>query len=109
MRERLPNRRPSMTIDFDAGVPGYPLHHFTATMGYHADGRLGEVFLHASKTGSDRDIAVSEAAILLSFALQHGVPPEAMRDAMPRTKDGSPEGPVGALLDRILSAKKKAA
>jgi hypothetical protein len=40
MRERLPNRRSAITFNLDVGGM-----HYICTLGYYADGRLGEVFL----------------------------------------------------------------
>ena len=100
-REVLPNRRRSETFEFEAGVPGYPSQHYVATLGFYPDGRLAEIFLHPCKTGSDKDIAVQESAIAVSFALQHGCAVEMIRAAMPRTTDGRPEGPIGTLLDKL--------
>ena len=104
-RNRLQNRRRSETFEFEAGVPGYPLQHYVATLGFYPDGRLGEIFLHPSKTGSDKDLSMQEAAIAASFALQHGCSLETMRAAFPRTATGEPEGPLGTLLDLLASQK----
>ena len=106
-REQLPNRRRSETFEFEAGVPGCSNAHFVATVGFYNDGRVGEAFLHATKTGSDRDISVSESAILLSFLFQRGEKIENVRSAMPRTADGRPEGPIGKLLDLLAATMKK--
>lgn len=95
-RDLLPYRRRGETFDF--------LHdgrRFTATVGFYDDGRPGEVFLSASKLTSDSDIMVRDAAILLSFALQHGVPIGSLRAAMLRGDDGRPHGVMGTLLDRL--------
>lgn len=103
-RELLPNRRRSATFEFQAGVPGYATAHFVATIGFYNDGRPGEIFIHPSKTGSDRDISVQESAIAISFALQYGANIDAIRAAMPRTSSGQPEGPAGTLLDILAKA-----
>ena len=95
-RDVLPQRRGGETVQF--------CHwnmDFCATTGHYADGRIGEVFMSAGKLTSEADIAVKEAAIALSFAWQHGAKPEDMRAAMPRTSDGTPEGPIGKLLDLL--------
>ncbi len=66
-RERLPNRRPSETVDlWFNGVR----HHLT--IGYRLDGRPGEAFLHGAKVGSDSDGLHSDIGVLLSRALEHG-------------------------------------
>jgi len=108
-RETLPNRRVSDTFEFQAGVPGHPLQRYIATIGYYPDGRIGEIFCHPTKTGSDRDISVQEACIAVSFALQHGCTVEAVRSGMPRTMDGEPEGVVGKILDLLAEERKDCA
>lgn len=98
-RELLPARRQSETLNFRAGGVV-----FTATMGYYEDGRLGEVFLNAGKIASETDVAARDSAVVLSIALQHGVSVEAVRAALTRRADGTPEGPMGILLD-VLAAR----
>jgi hypothetical protein len=44
-RERLPNRRASETFDVEASDL-----YYTATVGRHADGRIGELFLAANRS-----------------------------------------------------------
>lgn len=83
-----------------------PQARFVATVGFYNDGRPGEIFIHPSKTGSDRDISVQESAIAVSFAFQFGVGIGDIRSAMPRTSDGRPEGPVGTLLDLLAQSLK---
>lgn len=101
MRELLPQRRPAATITFRHGYFDY-----TATVGYYPDGRIGEVFLSAAKSGTALDIATRDSAILLSFALQHGATVEQIRTAMTRDAQGRPEGAIGMLLDRIADEAK---
>lgn len=96
IRRRLPNRRASELIDYD--VSG---RRHTASLGFYADGMLGEAFLYCSKSGSDASIAMLEAGIALSFALQHGADIDELRKAMPRTSEGAPEGAIGHLLDLL--------
>ena len=76
-RERLPNRRRSenFTFEFD-GL------RFTATVSRFPDGRVGELFLNNHKAGNQVDTNARDAAILLSFALQHGADVEAIRKAV---------------------------
>ena len=96
MRKRLANRRGGLNVDFTCGST-----RFTALLGYDERNTLREVFLRAGKVGSDVNISMLEAAIAVSFALQWGCPADAMRSAMPRRTDGSPEGPIGTLLNLI--------
>jgi hypothetical protein len=94
MRTRLPNRRPSVTFDFEIGGLRY-----TATISHYADGRLGEVFLANHKANSAADVAARDAAIVCSIALQYGANSEVIRRALTRNADGSASGPLAKALD----------
>ena len=48
---------------------------FTITVGLFPSDTPGEVFIDGCKTGNDIDSIARDAAVLLSLALQHGVPP----------------------------------
>ena len=105
MRERLPNRRPSRTFTFI--FKGF---EYTVTLGYYRNPvRLGEVFIRSGKSGADLEIGMLEAAIAVSFALQHGATVEGMRTAMPRRDSGVAEGPIGTLLDLLVKEDLKEA
>ena len=105
MRQRLPNRRPSRTFTFI--FKGF---EYTATMGYYRNPiRLGEVFIRSGKSGTDVEIGMLEAAVAVSFALQHGATVEAMKAAMPRKTNGVCEGPIGTLLELLASEDLKEA
>lgn len=98
-RERLPMRRAAERFDFNhAGK------HYHATVGLYPDNRIGEVFLTGAKSGADLQIVAIEAAVALSFALQHGADLDAIQKAMPRTEDGKPEGLIGSLVDALRAA-----
>ena len=96
-RRRLPNRRFAETHDL--AIDGQA---FTASIGYFADGEIGEVFIRGAKTGSAMDAVLADAGILASLALQHGTPPEALARSMSRLKDNprtlatAPASPVAA-------------
>jgi hypothetical protein len=100
-REVLPQRRRSETFGFEHVHQDGSKTPFTATVGYYEDGRPGEIFLSARKVTSAVDIMVRDSAILLSFALQYGVPARKLREAMLRGEDGRPHGVMGTLLDRL--------
>jgi hypothetical protein len=97
-RKRLPNRRGSLTFDFE--LQGLK---FTATASKFADGALGEVFLTNHKAGSTAGIMASDAAIAASLALQFGCPLETLRRALSRNARGAASSPLGAALD-VLAA-----
>jgi ribonucleoside-diphosphate reductase alpha chain len=96
MRQRLPNRRHALTFDFEhAGLK------YTATVGRFPDGRVAEVFIRNHKTNSGADVNARDAAIILSFALQHGADISAIGRALSRDPRGHPSGVMGAVLDII--------
>jgi hypothetical protein len=95
-RERLPNRRYSESFEFE--LNGL---HFTATVSRYADGRLGELFLSNHKQGNQSDTNARDAAILLSFALQHGADIGVIRGALCRDGAGNPLSPIGKALDLL--------
>jgi hypothetical protein len=79
-RRRLNNRRPNISIAFEAdGL------HYVATFGFHASGVPAEVFLNGQKVGSAADTNARDAAIAASFALQHGADVNALRAALSRS------------------------
>lgn len=96
IRERLPNRRPSITFDFEHNGLRY-----RATASYFADGRPAEVFVNNHKYASEVDMFVRDAAILTSLALQYGAPIEVLRDAVERNGAGQPTSPISMALDMI--------
>src|SRR3954471_5483281 len=95
-RERLPNRRLSLTFEIEVDSLQY-----TVTMGRYADGRVGELFITNHKNGSSADTNARDAAIACSFALQLGGDVETIRRALCRDAHGRPSGPLGAALDRL--------
>lgn len=96
-RRALPQRRPSETFTIKHG------HHvaFTVTVGYYADGEIGEVFVSGHKTGSDLEAVARDGAVLLSIALQHGVPLAILKHAITREQSGAPSTVIGQVIDRL--------
>lgn len=103
-RQVLPRRRKAESFDFVHQTPQGGGVNLKVTLGFYDDGRIGEVFISGTKVGTGLDTAYREAAILLSFALQYGAPPERIREAMIRDAAGIAEGVIGSLLDAILKA-----
>ena len=118
IRKRLPNRRPSHTetlrVDGQAS---------TATVGFDECGRPRELFLMAGKEGSMLNTLLADAAVVISVALQHGVPAAALAKSVgrlpdnpitPANLDGSrpgrvPASLIGAALDLVSSFEGKSA
>ena len=74
-RRRLPDERQSITHKFDiAGHEGY------LTVGLFEDGTPGEIFLTMAKEGSTISGFADAFAQAISYALQYGVPVQALVD-----------------------------
>jgi hypothetical protein len=100
-RERLPNRRASMTFNLECNGLCY-----TVTISRFADGRLAEIFLTNHKAGSQADANARDSAVVCSLALQHGVPLEVIRKALLRDSEGQASTPLGAAIDAIAAWEK---
>lgn len=101
MTERipLPNKRRHEVLEFDHdGV------RYTAGVGRFVNGALAEIFLNGGKPGSAAESNARDAAIILSIALQEGASLQRIVAAMTRLPDGRAAGPMGHLLDLLLSA-----
>jgi hypothetical protein len=86
-RERLPDRRGSLSFNFQHDGRTY---HATATR--YVDGRLGEIFLDVGKAGSTVQVHAEATAVLASLALQNGVPVQTIIHAVSG-------GPLAAALE----------
>jgi hypothetical protein len=96
-RRRLQQRRRAETFDLL-----FRNQLVTVTVGFHADGTLGEIFISTGKT----DIAsvARDAAIALSLLLQHGVSIESLAHAITRGPRGEPASLLGAVVDAIATS-----
>ncbi len=118
-RQRLPNRRPSHTetLQVDGQV-------FTATVGFDPENdQPRELFLMAGKEGSLLNALLADAAVVISVALQHGVPGEALARSVGRLPAGPvtpaeldhaperkvPASPIGAALDLVVCFERERA
>jgi hypothetical protein len=97
-RERLPNRRASVTFNFECNQLAY-----RATISRYPNGDLAEIFLSNAKAGSDSDSAAKDSAVICSLALQHGVPIPTIRKALLRDPRGKASSPLGAALDLVAT------
>ena len=101
-RNRLPDRRGGETRDL-----AYRGQAAQLTVGRYDDGRAAEVFVSfvGQFSTSDAAAAARDAAVLVSIALQHGVPVEVMRAAVTRLDGGEPASITGWLLDALCEEK----
>ncbi len=97
-RQRLPNLRPSHTEALE--VAG---QSFTATVGFDPEsGQPRELFLTAGKEDSLLDAMLADAAVVISVALQSGIPAASLAKSVGRLP-ASPVAPVD--LDRAPGQK----
>jgi hypothetical protein len=96
-RERLPNRRPNVTVT--AAWPlddGVPLH---ITLGFDHAGEPKEIFARARKPETHVDCIADDGAVLVSMLLQHGATLAEIAHSLGRSRDGRPTSVVGAIVD----------
>jgi len=101
MRRDLPQRRRSETFEIAFG--GFANKHFV-TLGYYEDGSIGEVFIAFQKSGMQTEAIARDGAILLSLALQYGVPLHSIKSAITRDLKGEPMSIVGAVVDKLSAS-----
>ena len=103
LRLDLPNRRGGDNFEFL-----HKGHRYYASTRYASTTTLvpSEVFLNSAKIDSDHDMAARDAAIMVSVALQYGVPLAELAHALGRDPDGAASSPIGKLLDILLGKEK---
>lgn len=102
-RIRLPNRRPNVTRE-----TAWQGHGITVTLGLDpATGAAMEVFANA-ETGGTLQASLSDACVLISIALQHGIGPDELGKSLLRVPafiDGeettAPASPVGVIVEAL--------
>jgi len=104
MRRVLPQRRPAETFDL-----WFWNQSFSVTIGFYPSGEVGEVFIDGGKTGQDVQSTARDAAVVLSLALQHGTPIEAIQHAVTRSDSGEAASILGATVDRLATVSVGAA
>jgi len=102
-RRRLPNRRPVEIIDTE-----FRRRRYAVLIGRFEDGTVAECFCEPAKVGNDGAEDSRDCGILVSLALQHGVPIETMQSAVSRIEQGRPASLTGHLVD-LLAAENAAA
>lgn len=97
-REPLPLRRRSETFELPFG--GLRESH-VITIGFYDDGRIGEVFINGGKSGEMVEAIARDSAVILSMALQNGVPLADIARAITRDGQGMPQSVVGVVIDLV--------
>jgi len=102
-RLEMPGRRTGDNFDFL-----HKGHRYLASVRYQTETTVvpSEVFLNSSKIDSDHDLVARDAAVVISVALQYGVPLTDLAHALGRDPDGTASSPIGKLLDILLGKDK---
>lgn len=74
---------------------------YAVSIGTFDDGSMAEVFANSRTIGTEMDALVRDAAVIISIALQFGVPLATFASALTRNEQGEPSSFVGALIDQI--------
>lgn len=109
VRERLPERRPSEVFKMEWQPSGTAdARDVFVRYSWQKDGRIAEVFLGGGeKDGTDLRALMNDTAILISVALQYGIPLDALGKSLARTQDNfeGPERPaslIGQVIERLI-------
>jgi hypothetical protein len=100
-RRVLPARRQAETFDISFGGVN---RRYAVTVGLYKDGDIGEVFISGGKSGEQVEAIARDGAVVLSLALQYGVPLDSIASAITRDERGAPSSIVGAVIDRLMGA-----
>ena len=98
-RRALPMRRRCETFEMEFG--GLTKGH-TVTVGFYRDGSVGEVFISGGKSGEQVEAIARDGAVLLSMALQFGVPLDTIKHSLTRDSFDQPLSIIGVVVDRLL-------
>lgn len=98
-RRALPMRRYCETFELPFG--GLTKGH-VVTVGYYRDGAIGEVFISGGKSGEAVEAIARDGAVLISMALQYGVPLDTIKHALTRDSQDQPQSIIGAVVDRLM-------
>lgn len=97
-RRRLPSRRATESFELWYGGRRAP---FTVSIGRYDDGSPAEVFITGAKAGSETEAIAKDGAVLLSIALQYGVPISVIAGSLARNPDGTAATIIGAAVDYV--------
>lgn len=104
MRTPLPNVRPNVTTDVHWNGQTFPV-----SIGLHPDTwQPAEVFADVAK-GGDIQWVISDACVLISIALQHGIAPADLAKSLGRVPSWQgevPASPIGAIVEAIMQEAK---
>lgn len=109
-RTPLPARRRNETREITLGAAT-----FAVCIGFDDAGTPREVFATGPREGSDMQAVVSDACVLISIALQHGIEPDALAHSLgrvPRWVNGEegdgPASVIGLIVEALGRAEEVA-
>ena len=100
MRRILPQRRASRKLRHAVLEP---VVHGSPSVSMPTGKRRAKSSLTAARPGQDIQSTARDVAVVLSLALQHGVPPETIRHAVTRGASEEPASILGAVVDSITT------
>jgi hypothetical protein len=97
-RKQLPQRRHCETVTLTCWTQPWAV-----TIGYYEDHKtVGEVFISSHrKTSTPLDATARDTAVLMSLALQYGVPLSVIKGAITREGNGEASSIAGVVVDFI--------
>ncbi len=97
-RKQLPQRRHCETVTLE-----FWKQSWAVTIGFYEDHKtVGEVFISAKRvSGTPLDATARDTAVLMSLALQYGVPLSVITGAITREANGAPSSIAGVVADFI--------
>ena len=105
-RERLPNRRPSVMRAVHWRGPDGAETEYQIGIGFYANGHPAEVFADGPKVGSAMRLLLEDGCVIISLALQHGVPPAALAHSLGRLPiddvESRPASVIGAVVEALV-------
>jgi ribonucleoside-diphosphate reductase alpha chain len=101
MRAHLPSRRHHELFTIEHWGQKFHVGIGRAVSGSppRPTGPVLEVWINTGKTGTQTETLFRDSAVLMSLALQYGVPISDLCRAIIRDLDGNPSGPIGQLLE----------
>lgn len=99
-RLTLPQRRHAEAFEFEHDGIRY---RASISRAAPLEGPPVEIFVEGGKPGSNVQALARDCAVLASLALQFGCPVETIQKALTRVDDATPAGPMGRVMDVLVS------
>ncbi len=104
-RRKLPSRRASEVIELKHVLSNGNEQLYFADIGRYSDNSIGEIFLDMERQSNEVANMARDASLILSIAIQYGVPIDEMRASVGRSETGLPHSVIGTALDLLESER----